>query len=96
MVVLQRVSPSTSLYPFNSLFNMSSPNYIKIPREEAIFPDTGQQNTSEQIKNWLQEGHKDVPWHNLDSVAASSSQDKSNSDYNDAQSDNPATHGSDE
>ncbi|RKK89549.1 hypothetical protein BFJ71_g12215 [Fusarium oxysporum] len=48
---------------------------------------------SEQTKNWLREGHKDMPWHNIDSVAVSNMQD--NSDINGAPSDTAATQGSD-
>ncbi|KAF4333232.1 hypothetical protein FBEOM_12967 [Fusarium beomiforme] len=73
---------------------MSNHHYIKVPREEDILPDAKQQSTSEQMKNWLQEGHKDMPWHNLDSIAASTSQDNTNSGSNGAPSDTPATQGS--
>ncbi|SCO84570.1 uncharacterized protein FRV6_08697 [Fusarium oxysporum] len=50
-------------------------------------------SSSEQMKNWLREGHKDMPWHNIDSAAVSDIQDNSN--VNVAPSDTPATEGSD-
>ncbi|KAF4333236.1 hypothetical protein FBEOM_12971 [Fusarium beomiforme] len=78
---------------------MPNPHYITVPRGEDISPDTKQQShtsSSEQMKNWLREGHKDMPWHNLDSVV-SRTQDRtnSNSDSNAAPSDTAATQGSD-
>ncbi|KAF4948148.1 hypothetical protein FGADI_9843 [Fusarium gaditjirri] len=74
---------------------MSNPPYIKVPRGEDLSPDTAQlpASSSEQMKNWLREGHKDMPWHNIDSVAASTTQDNSN--VNVTPSDTPATQGSD-
>ncbi|EXK81294.1 hypothetical protein FOQG_14255 [Fusarium oxysporum f. sp. raphani 54005] len=74
---------------------MSNPHYTKVPRGEDHSPDTKQQpaSSSEQTKNWLREGHKDMPWHNIDSVAVSDTQDNSN--VNVAPSDTPATQGSD-
>ncbi|KAH7222374.1 hypothetical protein BKA60DRAFT_327913 [Fusarium oxysporum] len=74
---------------------MSNPHYIKVHRGEDPSPDTKQQpaSFSEQTKNWLREGHKDMPWHNIDSVAVSNMQD--NSDINGAPSDTAATQGSD-
>ncbi|KAL7760639.1 hypothetical protein ACKLNR_010729 [Fusarium oxysporum f. sp. zingiberi] len=73
---------------------MSNPHYIKVPRGEDPSPDTKQQPASfpEQMKDWLREGHKDTPWHDIDSVATSSTQD--NSELNVAPSDTPATQGS--
>ncbi|EXL60558.1 hypothetical protein FOCG_03397 [Fusarium oxysporum f. sp. radicis-lycopersici 26381] len=81
----------TANYPFI----MSNPHYIKVHRGEDPSPDTKQQpaSFSEQTKNWLREGHKDMPWHNIDSVAVSNTQD--NSDINGAPSDTAATQGSD-
>ncbi|EXM30062.1 hypothetical protein FOTG_05092 [Fusarium oxysporum f. sp. vasinfectum 25433] len=72
---------------------MSNPHYIKVHRGEDPSPDTKQQpaSFSEQTKNWLREGHKDMPWHNIDSVAVSDTQD--NSDINGAPSDSAATQG---
>ncbi|KAL5596263.1 hypothetical protein FOVSG1_009952 [Fusarium oxysporum f. sp. vasinfectum] len=72
---------------------MSSSHYIKVPREDPS-PDTKQQpaSSSEQMRNWLREGHKDMPWHNIDSVAVSDTQDNSN--VNVAPSDTAATQGS--
>ncbi|KAF5624996.1 hypothetical protein F52700_9371 [Fusarium sp. NRRL 52700] len=73
---------------------MSSPHYIKVPRGEDPSPDTEQQDasSSEQMKSWLREGHKDMPWHNIDSVAVSDTQQNSNANV--APSDTPATQGS--
>ncbi|KAF5627882.1 hypothetical protein F25303_10634 [Fusarium sp. NRRL 25303] len=75
-------------------FIMSNPHYIKVPRGEDPSPNTEQEHisSSEQMKNWLQEGHKDTPWHGIDVVVASNTQD--NSDVNVAPSDTPATQGS--
>ncbi|KAL9568948.1 hypothetical protein ACKAV7_006815 [Fusarium commune] len=74
---------------------MSNPHYIKVPRGEDLSPDTKQQpaSSSEQMRNWLREGHKDMPWHNIDSVAASDTQHDPN--VNVTPSDTPATQGSD-
>lgn len=74
---------------------MSNPHYIKVPREEDLSPDTEQKHasSSDQMRNWLREDHKDMPWHNIDSVAASDAQNNSN--VNVAPSDTPATQGSD-
>ncbi|EWY97118.1 hypothetical protein FOYG_05598 [Fusarium oxysporum NRRL 32931] len=73
---------------------MSSPHYIKVPRGQDLSPGTQQEpaSSSEQMKNWLREGHKDTPWHNIDSVAVSDTQENS---INDAPSDTPAIQGSD-
>ncbi|KAF5561942.1 hypothetical protein FPHYL_5938 [Fusarium phyllophilum] len=74
---------------------MPNPHYITVPRGEDPSPDIQQESASfsEQMKNWLQQGHKDMPWHNIDSVAVSDTQHNSN--VNVAPSDTPATQGSD-
>ncbi|KAI1038292.1 hypothetical protein LB505_007801 [Fusarium chuoi] len=73
---------------------MSNPHYIKVSRGEDPSPNTEQQHvsSSEQMKNWLQEGHKDTPWHDIEAVVAPNTQD--NSDVNVAPCDTPATQGS--
>ncbi|KAF4442585.1 hypothetical protein FACUT_1897 [Fusarium acutatum] len=73
---------------------MSNPHYIKVPRGEDHSPDTQQESASfsEQMKNWLREGPKDMPWHNIDSVAISNAQHNSN--VNVAPPDTPAMQGS--
>ncbi|RBQ78282.1 hypothetical protein FVER53263_20438 [Fusarium verticillioides] len=77
---------------------MPNPHYIKVPRGEDPSPDTKQQpaHLSEQMKNWLREGPKDTPWHNIDSVAVSNSQHNANANANAnfAPPDTPATQGS--
>ncbi|KAG7415737.1 hypothetical protein Forpe1208_v006812 [Fusarium oxysporum f. sp. rapae] len=81
-----------------------SPEPIRLPPQNvgtACDSQTLHQNSqdkqpassSEQMKNWLREGHKDMPWHNIDSVAVSDTQDNSNVSV--APSDTPATQGSD-
>ncbi|KAF5680451.1 hypothetical protein FDENT_8390 [Fusarium denticulatum] len=73
---------------------MSNPHYIKVLRGEEPSPDNKQQGASysDQMKNWLREGPKDTPWHNIDSVATSNEQD--HTEVNAAPSDTPATQGS--
>ncbi|KAF5538365.1 hypothetical protein FMEXI_9463 [Fusarium mexicanum] len=74
---------------------MPSPHYIKVPRGDGPSPDTQQEaaSSSEQMKNWLREGHKHMPWHNIDSIEpASDTQGKS--EVNVAPSETPATQGS--
>lgn len=73
---------------------MPNTHYIKVVRGEDPLPDIAQKNVSfsEPMKNWLQEGPKDTPWNNIDSVATSSTQD--NSEVNVAPSNAPATQGS--
>ncbi|EXK81293.1 hypothetical protein FOQG_14254 [Fusarium oxysporum f. sp. raphani 54005] len=74
---------------------MSSPHYIQVPREGNPTPNIIHQSTtySEQLNAWLREDHKDIPWHNLDSIVTSST-DTSESGPNTNASHNPATQGS--
>ncbi|KAI1011050.1 hypothetical protein LB504_002181 [Fusarium proliferatum] len=74
---------------------MSSHQYIQVPREGNP-PSTiaHQSNTySEQMNAWLREDHKDMPWHNLDSIVTSSS-NTSEPNPNINASHDPATQGS--
>ncbi|KAF5665420.1 hypothetical protein FCIRC_10573 [Fusarium circinatum] len=74
---------------------MPNPHYIKVPRGEDLSPDMKQQpaHLSEQMKNWLQEGPKDTPWHNIDSIEPASDT-QSKSEVNVAPSETLATQGS--
>ncbi|KAI1054582.1 hypothetical protein LB506_010658 [Fusarium annulatum] len=75
-------------------FIIPNPHYIKLPREDPS-PDTEQQyaSSSEQMKNWLREGFKDMPWHSIDSVTVCDTPDDSN--ISGAPSDTLATQSSD-
>ncbi|KAF5234524.1 hypothetical protein FANTH_12109 [Fusarium anthophilum] len=76
-------------------FVMSNPQYIKVPRGEDPSPDMKQQpaHLSEQLKNWLREGNKDTPWHNIDSIEPTSDT-QGKFEVNVAPSETPATQGS--
>ncbi|CVL12246.1 uncharacterized protein FPRN_02190 [Fusarium proliferatum] len=54
---------------------MHSPHIVQVPREGNPLPNIVHQSTaySEQMNAWLREDHKDMPWHNLDSIVTSSS-----------------------
>ncbi|KAF5600019.1 hypothetical protein FPANT_2861 [Fusarium pseudoanthophilum] len=90
----KKKSKHTITSTFNFPLIMSSPHYIKVPHGQDHSPDTQQEpaSFSEQMMNWLREGHKDMPWHNIDSVVASNTPD--NSSVNIAPSDTIATQGS--
>ncbi|KAF4497757.1 hypothetical protein FAGAP_6076 [Fusarium agapanthi] len=69
-------------------------SYIQAPREWNPSPNIVHQSTeySEQLNAWLREDHKDMPWHIIDSIVASSSNTSEPNPNTDA-SDNPATQG---
>ncbi|KAF4333235.1 hypothetical protein FBEOM_12970 [Fusarium beomiforme] len=94
MLATQRLSTSTKTTHY-LFFVMSRPRYIKDPRGEDIRSVAEQQNTSvsEQMKNWLRESRKDMPWHNFDLVAVSSTGKPQSNNSN--PSHNSATQGSD-
>ncbi|KAF5611465.1 uncharacterized protein FSUBG_2298 [Fusarium subglutinans] len=73
---------------------MPKPHYIKVPRGEDPSPDMKQQpaHLSEHMKNWLQEGPKDTPWHNIDSIEPESDT-QGKFEVNVAPSETPATQG---
>jgi hypothetical protein len=75
---------------------MSNPQFIQVPRNEDLSPNTAHQSTSysEEMKAWLRQSHKDMSWHNLAYVATPSTQDKSASSSESTPSENPATQGS--
>ncbi|KAI6750859.1 hypothetical protein HG530_014309 [Fusarium avenaceum] len=74
---------------------MPNPQFIQVPRSEDPSPGIAHQSTSysEQMKAWLQEDHKQIPWHNVGSVAAPSTQDNSTSMYELTPFKSPATQG---
>ncbi|KAF5615505.1 uncharacterized protein FTJAE_13330 [Fusarium tjaetaba] len=74
---------------------MDSPHIIHVPRKGNPLPNIIYQSTtySEQMNAWLREDHKDMPWHNLDSIVTSSS-NTSEPNPNTNASHNPATQGS--
>ncbi|KAF4439451.1 hypothetical protein F53441_12558 [Fusarium austroafricanum] len=74
---------------------MSSPHYIQVPRGGDLSPDIEQSTSSSvQMSTWLRESQKEMPWHAIDSVAASRAQNKTNTDSTDTPSETPATQGS--
>jgi hypothetical protein len=93
---MSSVSKYTTQEPINPLFIMSNPQFIQVPRSEDLPPSIAQQSPSypERVNNWLQESRKEMPWHNLASVATSSTQDNSASSLKPTPSENPATQGS--
>ncbi|KAF5627881.1 hypothetical protein F25303_10633 [Fusarium sp. NRRL 25303] len=52
---------------------MHSPHIVQVPREGNPLPNIVHQSTtySEQMNAWLREDHKDMAWHNLDSIVTS-------------------------
>ncbi|WZH40969.1 uncharacterized protein QYS62_001910 [Fusarium acuminatum] len=75
---------------------MPNRQFIQVPRSEDPSSNVAHQSTSypERLNNWLQESHKEMPWHNLASVATSSTQDNSASSSKPTPSENTATQGS--
>ncbi|KAK2675384.1 hypothetical protein RAB80_007569 [Fusarium oxysporum f. sp. vasinfectum] len=74
---------------------MSNPHYVQVPREGNPSPKIVHQSTtySEQMNVWLREDHKDMPWHNIDSIVTPST-NTSESNPNTNASQNPASQGS--
>ncbi|SPJ71486.1 uncharacterized protein FTOL_01214 [Fusarium torulosum] len=89
-------SKYTTQEPISSLFVMSNPQFIQVPRSQDPSPNTAHQSTfySEQTNAWLRQSHKEMPWHDLASVATSSTQDNSASSSEPTPSENLATQGS--
>ncbi|KAF5980342.1 hypothetical protein FCOIX_4866 [Fusarium coicis] len=74
---------------------MDSPHFVQVPRQGEPSPNIVHQSTtySEQMNAWLREGHKNMPWHIIDSIVMSSS-NTSEPIPNTNASHNPATQGS--
>jgi hypothetical protein len=75
---------------------MSTPSYVQVPREGNPSPNIVHQSTSysEQMNAWLREDHKDMPWHIIDSIVTSSTDNTAEANPNTNPSHNPAAQGS--